>query len=139
MNSIRSIKSHIDYRPALAEINSLIDSAPGSENAERLEVISILVADYEDKHEPIGPPDPIDFLEFVMESRGLNRKDMEPYIGSRSRVAEIMNRKRILSLDMIRRLCSGLDLPSDVLIRPYQIETKSSGPKLSSTKIPARV
>ena len=123
---VRPVRSEHDYRAALAEIDRLIDAAEGSPEFETLEVLSILVADYEDKHCVIEGPDPISFLEFVMESRGLTRRDLEPYIGSRSRVAEILNRRRALSMDMVRRLCNGLDLPAHVLIQPYTIAPASS-------------
>src|SRR5438034_112536 len=119
--AVRPIKSEVDYRAALAQIDDLIDTPEDSPDAELLEVLSVLVADYEDKYHAIEAPDPISFLEFVMESRGLTRKDLEPYIGSRSRVAEIMNRKRGLSMDMVRRLNKGLDLPAEVLIQPYEV------------------
>jgi HTH-type transcriptional regulator/antitoxin HigA len=119
--TIRPIKNDEDYLAALADIDALIDAPESSPEAEVLDVISVLVADYEDRYHRIEAPDPISFLEFVMESRGLTRKDLEPYIGSRSRVAEIMNRKRALSMEMVRRLSRGLDLPADVLIQSYQI------------------
>lgn len=80
----------------------------------------MLIQDYEARHHPIPDPDSISFLTHVMEARGLTRKDLEPYLGSRARVAEILNRVRPLSLEMIRRLSAGLNLPADVLIQPYQ-------------------
>jgi HTH-type transcriptional regulator / antitoxin HigA len=119
--AVRPIRSNEDYRAALAEIDRLIDVPEGSVEAEMLEVISILLANYEDTHHRIDAPDPISFLEFVMESRGLTRKDLEPFIGSRSRVAEVMNRRRRLSMHMVRQLSAGLGLPADVLIQPYEI------------------
>jgi HTH-type transcriptional regulator/antitoxin HigA len=82
----------------------------------------LLVEAYERKHFPIEPPHPIDFLLHVMEARGLTRKDLEPYIGSRARVAEVLNRVRPLTLEMIRRLAAGLKLPADVLIRDYGVK-----------------
>ena len=124
--SIRPIKNEEDYRAAMAEIDILVDSPVGSPGAETLEVISVLVADYEDRYHRIEAPDPISFLEFVLDSRGLTRKDLEPYIGSRSRVAEIMNRRRVLSMDMVRRLSTGLDLPAHVLIQSYPVAPRSS-------------
>ena len=81
----------------------------------------MLVEAYETACFPIEAPDPIDFLEYVMDSRALTRKDLEPYIGPRGRVADIMNRARPLSIGMIRRLSSGLRLPADVLIQPYPL------------------
>lgn len=81
----------------------------------------MLVEKYEAQHYPILAPDPIDFLNYVMETRGLTRKDLEPYIGSRGRVAEVLNRARPLTLAMIRRLSEGLKLPADVLIADYEL------------------
>ncbi len=109
---IRPVRNEQDYRAALAVIDGLIDAVEGSPEFDRLEVLSVLVADYEDKYHAIKAPDPISFLEFVMDSRRLTRKDLEPYIGSRSRVAEILNRKRALTMEMVRRLSAGLDLPA---------------------------
>jgi HTH-type transcriptional regulator/antitoxin HigA len=85
-------------------------------------VLVILIEAYERVHYPIPAPDPIDFLQHVMESRELTRKDLEPYIGSRARVAEILNRVRPLSLEMIRRLSTGLRIPAEVLIPQYDIK-----------------
>lgn len=119
---IRPIRSKKDHQAALAEIERLWDAKQGSPEADRLEVLSLLVEAYERRHEAIADPEPIDFLLHVMEARGLTRKDLEPYIGSRARVAEVLNRVRPLTLDMIRRLAAGLDLPADVLIRPYEVK-----------------
>lgn len=76
---------------------------------------------YESQHEPVEPPDPIDALRYHMESRGLTRGDLEPYLGSRARVAEVLNRRRTLTIEMIRRLHEGLGISADVLIRPYSV------------------
>ena len=86
-----------------------------------VEVLAMLVETYEKAHLPIELPDPIGFLEYVMDTRGLTRKDLEQYIGPRGRVADIMTRTRPLSVSMIRRLCAGLGLPADVLIQPYAL------------------
>ena len=82
-------------------------------------MLATLVEAYEAKHHPIPSPDPIDFLQHVMESRGLTRKDLEPCIGSRARVSEILNRARPLTLSMIRRLSDALNVPADVLVKEY--------------------
>ena len=119
---IRPIKTEADYRMALAEIQSLMDAAPGSPAGDRLEVLTTLVEHYEAVHEPIEPPDPIEALMYHMESRGLKRRDLEPYLGSRARVAEVLNRKRPLSIEMIRKLHAGLGIPAEVLIRPYVVK-----------------
>lgn len=120
--TLRPIRSKREHQAALKEIEALWDAPHGSPDADRLEVLALLVEAYEREHYPIGAPDPIDFLLHVMEARGLARKDLEPYIGSRARVAEVLNRVRPLTLEMIRRLAAGLKLPADVLIRGYELK-----------------
>jgi len=119
---IRPIKTDADYRMALAEIERLMDAALGTPAGDRLEVLTTLVEHYESLHEPIEPPDPIEALIYHMESRGLERRELEPYLGSRARVAEVLNRKRALSIDMIRKLHAGLGISAEVLIRPYAVK-----------------
>lgn len=119
---LRPIRSKREHQSALREIEALWDARAGSADADRLEVLVLLVEAYEQKHFPIEAPNPIDFLQHVMEARGLTRKDLERYIGSRARVAEVLNRVRPLTLEMIRRLASGLKLPADVLIRNYGVK-----------------
>ena len=118
---LRPIRTKRDYQAALKEAEALWDAPAGSIGADRLEVLTLLIQDYESKHYPIPDPEPIDFLLHVMEARGLTRKDLEPYIGSRARVAEVLNRVRPLSLKMIRRLSTGLGIPAEVLIQPYDV------------------
>jgi HTH-type transcriptional regulator/antitoxin HigA len=96
---IKPIKTEADYQAALAEIERLFDVAPGTPEADRLEVWTTLVEAYEEKHYPIPEPDPVEAIEYHMESRGLTRRDLEPYIGSRARVAEVLNRRRALSIE----------------------------------------
>lgn len=81
---------------------------------------------YEQKHHPVPPPDPIDALLYYLESRGRTRRDLEPYLGSRARVAEVLNRRRPLTIEMIRRLHQGLGLPAEVLIRSYPLELEAA-------------
>jgi HTH-type transcriptional regulator/antitoxin HigA len=119
---LQPIRTRSDYAAALREAERLWDAPEKSPEAEQLEVLALLIEDYERRHFPIDSPDPIDFLLNVMEWRGLSRKDLEPYIGSRARVAEVLNRVRPLTLEMIRRLASGLKLPADVLIRGYELK-----------------
>ena len=118
---IRPIKNETDYEAALVEIERLFNAEPGTPEDDRLEVLVTLVEAYETDHYPIPAPDPIEAIKYYMESRGLTRADMEPYIGSRARVAEVLNRKRPLSLHMIRRLCEGLGISADVLLQPYAV------------------
>ena len=105
----------------MKEIERLFDAAPGTREGDRLEVLATLVEAYEQKHHPIAPPNPIDAIRYYMESRGLTRSDMEQFIGSRARVSEVLNRKRALTMEMIRNLHKGLGIPAEVLIQPYRI------------------
>ena len=116
---IRPIHSKKDYKAALREIEALWDAPAKSPMADRLDVLSLLVEQYEKSQHPISDVDPIEFIEHVMQSRGLTRKDLEPVIGPRGRVADVLNRVRPLTLEMIRRLVTQLDLPADVLVKPY--------------------
>jgi HTH-type transcriptional regulator/antitoxin HigA len=118
---IRPIKTKADHRAALKEIERLMDAKPGTPAGDRLEILATLVDHYESKHEPIEPPDPIDALLYHMDSRGLTRRDLEPFLGSRARVAEVLNRRRPLTIEMIRKLHDGLGISADVLIRQYGV------------------
>jgi len=118
---IRPIRTKRQYEDALKAAEALWEAKPGAPEAERLEVLVLLIEPYEAKHFPVPDPDPIEFLLHVMESRGLARKDLEPYLGGRARVAEVLNRVRPLTLEMIRRLSEGMGLPADVLVKRYEI------------------
>ena len=118
---LRPLKTKRDYQAALKEAENLWSARADSKDADRLEVLVLLIQAYEAVHYPIPDPDPIDFLHHVMEARGLTRKDLEPYIGSRARVAEVLNRVRPLSLEMIRRLAAELKIPAEVLIKSYDV------------------
>lgn len=120
-DALKPIRTKTDYRAALAEAERLWDAPAKSADADRLDVLLLLIENYERAHYPIADPDPIEFLLLVMENRGLSRKDMEPYLGPRGRVSDILNRIRPLTLEMIRRLADGLKLPAEVLIRPYEL------------------
>ena len=121
--NIKPIKTTADYEAALKEIERLFEAEPGTPQGDRLEVLTTLVEAYEDKHFAIPAPDPIEAIQYFMESRELSRRDLEPYLGSRARVSEILNRKRPLSLEMIRELNKGLGIPAEVLIKPYRLRT----------------
>ena len=118
---LKLIRTRKDYRAALAEADRLWDAPARSPESDQLDVLTLLIEQYERTHFPIADPDPIAFLEHVMEARGLTRKDLEPFIGPRGRVSDILNRVRPLTLEMIRRLVDGLKLPGEVLIRPYHL------------------
>ncbi len=116
MNAIKPIKTEADYEATLARVESLWGALPDTPEGDELEVLFTLVEAYETKHCPIAPPDPIEAIKFEMENRGLKRKDLEPYIGSRGRVSEVLNRKRRLSLEMICNLYKGLGIPLKSLV-----------------------
>lgn len=118
---LKPIRTEEERRAALAEIERLWEVPEQSPEADRLEVLALLVEAYEKTHYPIEAPDPVSFIEHVMDARGLNRKDLEPFIGPRGRVADILNRTRPLSMGMIRSLTTGLNLPADILIQPYPL------------------
>ena len=115
---IKPIHNEADYEAALAEIETLWSASPGTEAGDRLEILTTLAEAYEAKHHPVDPPDPIDAILFRVDQQGLSRRDLETYLGTRARVSEILNRKRSLTLPMIRRLHEGLKIPAEVLIRP---------------------
>jgi HTH-type transcriptional regulator / antitoxin HigA len=119
--NIRPIRTKADYRAALKEAERLWDANPGTPDGDRVEVLVTLIEAYEAKHHPIPAPDPIAAIEFMMEQKGLARRDLEPAIGSRGRVSEVLTRRRPLTLPMVRALSALLDIPADVLIQPYPI------------------
>jgi HTH-type transcriptional regulator / antitoxin HigA len=117
---IKPIRTETDYEAALKEIERLFDAKPGTAEADRLEVLTTLTEVYEEKRYAIPLPDPIEAILYHMESRGLSRRDLEPFIGSRARVSEVLNRKRPLTMEMIRNLHRGLGISAEVLIQPYR-------------------
>jgi HTH-type transcriptional regulator/antitoxin HigA len=117
LRPISPIRTEADYERALHEIDLYLDADEGSPEFERLELISILIDDYEAKHHDIGPPDPIAAIQFALEQRGLSRKDLEEVIGSSGRISEVMNKQRPLTLTMIRKLIAKFGIPAEVLIR----------------------
>jgi HTH-type transcriptional regulator / antitoxin HigA len=120
---IRPIRTEADYRGALKEVERLWDAEPGTLEGDQVEVLSTLIEAYEEKHHPIPAPDPIAAVLFMMEQKGLARRDLEPAIGSRSRVSEILNRRRPLTLPMVRALSGLLDIPVEVLVQPYDMRS----------------
>jgi HTH-type transcriptional regulator/antitoxin HigA len=124
---IRPIHSDAEYEVALAEAARFMDAAPGTAESDRLEVLVMLIEAYEARHWAVGSPDPIDAIRIRMEEKGLKARDLEPMIGSRGRVSEVLSRKRALTLPMIRRLSRGLDLPADVLIQEVPLAQRKPG------------
>ena len=118
---IKPIKTEADYQAALRAIDKLFDAKPDTPEGDRLDVLVTLVEAYEAKHHPVPLPDPIEAIEFHMERLGLTRRDLEPCIGNRSRVADVLNRRRPLTVEMIRRLEEKLDIPAAVLVQKYDL------------------
>ncbi len=119
-DEMRPIRSEADYQAALAELERLWGAKAGTAEGDRLDVLATLNDAYESEHEPMDPPDPIEAIKFRMEQQGLTRRDLEPILGSRARVAEVLNRKRDLSIAMIRRLHERLGISAEVLMRPVR-------------------
>jgi HTH-type transcriptional regulator/antitoxin HigA len=117
MSEIKPIRSEADYEAALAEVERLWGARSGTPEGDRLDVLATLIDAYESEHDPIDPPDPIEAIKFRMEQQGLTRKDLEGVLGSRTRIAEVLNRRRGLSINMIRRVHEKLGISADVLIR----------------------
>lgn len=122
---INPIKTEKDYEAALAEIERLFDATPNTPKGDKLDILTTLVQAYEDEHYRIDFPDAIEALNYWIESRGLERKNLEAYIGTRARISEILNRKRELTLDMIRKLHAGLHIPAELLIKKSKIHHAS--------------
>ena len=120
---IRPIKDDASHKAALAEIESLMFAKLDTPEGDRLDVLVTLVQAYEAKHYPIDPPDPIEAIKFRMDQAGLKVADMVAFIGPTHRVYEVLNRKRPLTLRMIRKLRSGLGIPADVLISDHELES----------------
>jgi len=114
---IKPIRTEADYEAALAEVERLWGAEPGTPDGDRFEVLFTLVEAYEEKQYPILPPDPVEAIKYYMDSRGLDRRDLEQYIGPSGRVSEVLSRKRPLTLAMIRKLNAGLGIPAEVLIQ----------------------
>jgi HTH-type transcriptional regulator/antitoxin HigA len=120
---IRPIKTEADYEAALTELDEMIGQVePGTPEGNRYELLASLVEAYEGVHYPIeASTDPIAMIEFALEVRGLTRKDLEPLIGTRQRVWDIMEKRRRLTLSMIRQLAQGLNIPTEVLVQEYEL------------------
>jgi HTH-type transcriptional regulator / antitoxin HigA len=118
---LKPVKTEADYRAALKRLEEIFDAKPGTHESDELEILGLLVDDYENKHYPIEAPDPIEAIKIRMEEMNLKQVDLIPEIGGKSRVSEILNRKRRLTVDMIRKLGNRLNLSYNVLIKDYQL------------------
>ncbi|HZW62388.1 MAG TPA: helix-turn-helix domain-containing protein [Flavobacteriaceae bacterium] len=117
---ILPIRNEKDYQKALNRLEDIFDAKKGTEEGDELEILSILVDQYEKENFPIGMPDPIEAIKFRMEQMGMNQKDLAEVVGFKSRVSEILNKKRKLTLGMIRKLNTTLHIPTEVLVQDYE-------------------
>jgi HTH-type transcriptional regulator/antitoxin HigA len=118
--TIKPIKTRKDYAKALKRLEIIFDAKPGTSHGDELEILGILIHNYENEHFWIDLPDPIEAIKFRMEQLGYSPNDLARHVGLKSRASEILNRKRKLSLEMIRQLHKGLNIPTDVLIQNYK-------------------
>ena len=116
---IKPIRNQADYQKALVRLEVIFDAKRGTEDGDELEILAMVIDNYENENFPIGMPDPIAAINFRMEQMGLKQKDLVEMIGFKSRVSEIMNKKRKLTLEMIRKLHTNLNIPTEVLIQDY--------------------
>jgi HTH-type transcriptional regulator/antitoxin HigA len=117
--NIKPIRTKKDYEQALSRLELIFDSKKGSDKGDELEILGILIENYENEKFPIGFPDPIEAIKFRMEQLGYNQTDLANIVGLKSRASEILNRKRKLSLEMIRQIHDKLNIPTEVLIQAY--------------------
>jgi HTH-type transcriptional regulator/antitoxin HigA len=124
MKFTHPIRSAREYEAAQKRVAELITKGVkrGTPNGDELELLGLLITVYDDEHFPLGPADPVAAIEFQMNQRGLTRKDLEPYIGTRARVSDVLNRRRDLTLSMIRRLHAGLHIPLESLIETEEAD-----------------
>ena len=120
---IKPIKTRADYEAALEEIDQLWGADPDSPQGDKLHVLITLIEAYEEQHHAVLPPDPVEAILHRLDSQGLSRRDLEPYLGSRAQVSEILNRKRAVSLAMIRRLQDGLGVSAEILVQQYALRS----------------
>lgn len=116
---ISPIRNEKDYQKALDRLEDIFEAKRDTKEGDELEILSILIDQYENENFPIGMPDPIEAIKFRMEQLGMNQKDLAELVGFKSRVSEILNKKRKLTLDMIRKLNTNLHIPTEVLIQDY--------------------
>lgn len=116
---LKPIKTEKDYELALKRLDKIFDAEPGTNQGDELEVLALIIEDYEDKKYPIDPPDPIEAIKFRMDQLGMKQSDLAKIIGHKSRASEILNRKRKLTLNMIRKLNQRLNISTEVLVKEY--------------------
>ena len=117
--SIKPIRTKKDYQEALTRLEKIFDAEPATKNGDELEMLSILIDNYEKENYPIDYPDPVEAIIFRMDQLNMKQKDLTEAMGHKSRISEILNRKRKLTLEMVRRLSEILSIPTEVLVREY--------------------
>jgi HTH-type transcriptional regulator/antitoxin HigA len=133
---VKPIRSEADHAAALAEVERLWGAPSDTPEGDRLDISATLIDAYENEHHAIDPPDPIEAIEFHMEQQGLTRKDLEGILGTRTRVAEVLNRRRGLPIHLIRRLHETFGISAEVLIRPFSSTSPRPLAKLADTVRP---
>jgi HTH-type transcriptional regulator/antitoxin HigA len=123
---LKVIKTDKEYKAAMARIDEIFHAKPRTPEGDELELLLLLVEKYEEEAFPIDLPDPVTAIRFRMDQQGLKQKDLEPYIGSKSKVSEVLSGRRELSLTMIRKLVTGLGIPAEVLLRERGAQLKSA-------------
>ena len=116
---LKLIKTEEDYKQALARLDEIFDALPNTKEGDELEILSILIEKYEEKHYKIEFPDPIEAIKSRMEQMGISQTELSSIVGLKSRASEILNRKRKLTLEMIRKINDALKIPLEVLVQPY--------------------
>ncbi len=116
---LKPIRTEEDYELALKRLDKIFDAEPGTKQGDELEILALIIEDYEDKNYPIGSPDPIEAIKFRMDQMGMKQSELAKIIGHKSRASEILNRKRKLTLNMIRKLSKMLNIPTEVLVKEY--------------------
>lgn len=119
--NLKPIKTETEYDEALNRLDAIFDASPDTEEGNEAEILSLLIEDYEDRYYPIEPPDPIEAIKIRMEEMNLNQKDLVGVIGGKSRVSEVLNRKRKLTVEMVRELEKALNISASVLVKNYQL------------------
>ena len=119
---IKPINTEKDYQQALNRLELIFDAKKGTEKGDELEILSILIDTYENNNFPIGMPDPIEAIKFRMEQMGMKQKELAEVVGFKSRVSEILNKKRKLTLEMIRKISFTLNIPTEVLVQEYAVK-----------------
>ncbi|CAH0998889.1 hypothetical protein LEM8419_00201 [Neolewinella maritima] len=122
--NVKPIRNEQEYDTALARLDEIFDAPSNTAAGDEAEVLTLIIESYEAKHHPIAPPDPIETIRLRMDERNIKQKDLIGIIGGKSRVSEVLNRKKRLTLDMIRRLHDALDLPVEVLVTDYELNTQ---------------